>query len=35
MDKQVLEGLSAPAIEYISGLENKLDHAMARIDQLT
>jgi len=35
MEKQVLEGLPAPAIEYISGLESKLDHAMARIDQLT
>ena len=31
----MLEGVSAPVIEYIGNLENKLDHALTRIDQLT
>ena len=31
----MLDGVSAPVIEYIGNLENKLDHALARIDQLT
>ena len=31
----MLEGVSAPVIEYIGSLENKLDHALSRIDQLT
>ena len=35
MEKSVLEGVPAPVVEYIQGLESKLDHALARIDQLT
>ena len=35
MDKMVLDGLPAPAVEYINGLENKLDQMQTRLDQLT
>ena len=35
MDNTVFEGLSAPAIEYINGLENKVDKMQNQIDQLT
>jgi len=35
MDKVTLEGLPTPAIEYINGLENKLDQMQLRIDNLT
>jgi len=35
MDKVVLEGLSAPVINHINGLESKVSHLEKRIDQLT
>ena len=35
MEKIALEGLSAPAIEYIGALENRLDQQQAQIDRLT
>jgi len=35
MNNTVFEGLSAPAIEYINGLENRLNQMQHRIDQLT
>jgi len=35
MEKITLEGLPAPAIEYINGLENKLDNMQGQIDKLT
>jgi len=35
MEKMTLEGLPTPAIEYISGLENKLDQMQNQIDRLT
>jgi len=35
MEKTILEGLPAPAIEYINGLENKLDDMQNQIDKLT
>ena len=35
MEKLTLEGLPAPAIEYISALENRLDKQQAQIDRLT
>ena len=31
----VFEGLPVPAIEYISGLENRLDQMQSQIDRLT
>ena len=35
MEKMLLEGLSAPAIEYIGVLEDRLDQQQAQIDRLT
>jgi len=35
MDNTVLEGCTAPAIEYINGLEDKLDKMQAQVDRLT
>ena len=35
MDKMTLDGLPAPAVEYINGLESKLDKMQTRLDQLT
>jgi transposase len=35
MNNTVLEGLSAPAIAYIDGLESKVDQMQNQIDQLT
>jgi len=35
MNNTVFEGLSAPAIEYINGLENRVNQMQNRIDQLT
>jgi len=35
MNKTVLEGLSAPAKEYINGLESKVDQMQNQIDRLT
>ena len=35
MEKMVFEGLPAPTIEYISGLENRLEQMQSQIDRLT
>jgi len=35
MKKMTFDGIPAPAIEYITGLENKLDQMQTRLDQLT
>ena len=35
MENTVFEGLSAPAIEYINGLENQVSNMQKQIDQLT
>jgi len=35
MDKMTLAGLPAPAIEYINGLENKLEQMQNQVDRLT